>query len=61
MCCFDRCLHCAQDMNVQFGQESLLKDAAPATLGQVTMSVEVSFLNSAVDATGKHSLLLLAA
>ncbi|KAK9808775.1 hypothetical protein WJX72_003363 [[Myrmecia] bisecta] len=40
-----------QEVNIHFGQENLLKDTAPATLGQVTMLVEVSFLNSAVDST----------
>ena len=41
-----------QDVDFEYGRESTVKDVAPVTYGNINLSLEIVFLNSAVDATG---------
>ena len=41
-----------QDVNVQFRRDEPVGDAPADTIGRVAMQLELTFLNSAVDATG---------
>ena len=41
-----------QDVEFEYGRESTIENVAPVTFGNITTSLEVVFLNSAVDATG---------
>ena len=48
---------CRQDMDFEFGSETLVQGASPTNSGRVTLSLAAMFLNSAVDATGAALLI----
>lgn len=45
-----------QDVHVHVQRELTVLDQPMSTVGDVAMGLEVTFLNSAVDSVGKHSL-----
>ena len=48
-----------QDVEFGFGRESTMQDIPPTTFGNVSLALEVVFLNSAVDATGQGSICIV--